>query len=144
MTTKLKHDEDIKSIAVIGNYLPRRCGIASQFLNISGADIVCLQHEFGIFGWAVKHEEISDDPDGMDAGKIYHLLENEIIPLYYNMSENSIPVEWVKLMKESIKSNAARFSARRMVREYVEKFYFQSIQKDANLHLEKNYEKKRF
>ncbi|MCM2285189.1 MAG: glycosyltransferase family 4 protein [Desulfobacula sp.] len=102
MTTKLKHDEDITSIAVIGNYLPRRCGIAtftsdlveglsslspdidcwtlamndrlegypypekvrfeinqnvladygvaSQFLNISGANIVCLQHEFGIFG----------------------------------------------------------------------------------------------
>jgi glycosyltransferase involved in cell wall biosynthesis len=102
MTTKPKHDEDIKSIAVIGNYLPRQCGIAtftrdlveglsaissdidcwtvamndtlkgypypekvrfeinqniladygvaSQFLNITGADIVCLQHEFGIFG----------------------------------------------------------------------------------------------
>jgi glycosyltransferase involved in cell wall biosynthesis len=104
MTTNMKHDEDITSIAVIGNYLPRRCGIAtftsdlveglsslpqdmdcwtvamndrvegypypekvrfeinqnkladygvaSQFLNISGADIVCLQHEFGIFGGA--------------------------------------------------------------------------------------------
>jgi starch phosphorylase len=54
------------------------------------------------------------------------------------MSENSIPVEWVKLMKESIKSNAAQFSARRMVREYAEKFYFQSISR------EKNYEKKYF
>jgi len=89
-------------------------------------------------GWGVKHEEIPDDPDGIDAGKIYHLLENEIIPLYYTMSENSIPVEWVKLMKESIKSNAAQFSARRMVREYAEKFYFQSISR------EKNYEKKYF
>ncbi len=95
-------------------------------------------------GWAVKHEEIPDDPDGMDAGKIYHLLEDEIIPLYYDMSENSIPVEWVKLMKESIKSNATQFSARRMVREYVEKFYFRSIQKKTNLHTENKYEKKRF
>lgn len=80
-------------------------------------------------GWAIDHEETSDDRDGIDAGKIYQLLEDEVIPLYYKMSENSIPVDWVKLMKESIKSNAARFSARRMVRQYVEMFYSESIQK---------------
>lgn len=79
-------------------------------------------------GWGVAHEENLVDPDGSDAQKIYHLLEEKIIPRYYNMSENSIPVEWVKLMKESIKSNAAEFSARRMVRQYVEKFYCKSIQ----------------
>ncbi|MCM2285176.1 MAG: alpha-glucan family phosphorylase [Desulfobacula sp.] len=78
-------------------------------------------------GWAVKHEENHDDPEEKDAQKIYHLLEKEIIPLYYSMSENSIPHEWVKLMKETMKSNAARFSARRMVKQYVEKFYNKSI-----------------
>ena len=45
------------------------------------------------------------------------------------MSESGIPQKWVRLMKESIKSNAAGFSARRMVKEYIDKFYSKGIQK---------------
>jgi starch phosphorylase len=44
------------------------------------------------------------------------------------MSESSIPHEWVRLMKESIKSSAAGFSARRMVKQYIEKFYSKSLE----------------
>jgi len=80
-------------------------------------------------GWAIEHEEISADPDSSDAEKIYHILEDKIIPLYYKTSESGVPNEWVRLMKESIKSNAAVFSARRMVKQYIEKFYSKSIQK---------------
>jgi len=83
-------------------------------------------------GWGIAHEEAPADPDAGDAQKIYRLLEEEIIPKYYSMSENSIPVEWVKLMKESMKSNAAGFSARRMVKQYAEKFYYKSIQRASN------------
>jgi len=39
------------------------------------------------------------------------------------MNEDGIPTGWVRVMKNAIKSTAAQFSARRMVREYVEKFY---------------------
>jgi starch phosphorylase len=42
---------------------------------------------------------------------------------------NGIPHGWVTVMKESIKSNAPRFSARRMVKEYVERFYVPALQK---------------
>jgi starch phosphorylase len=79
-------------------------------------------------GWAVEHDGSSASPDGSDAEKIYRILEDEIIPLYYKMSESSIPHEWVRLMKESIKSNAAAFSARRMVKQYIEKFYSKSME----------------
>jgi len=48
--------------------------------------------------------------------------------LYCKMSESSIPREWVRLMKESIKSNAAGPSARRMVKQYIEKFYSKSME----------------
>ena len=82
-------------------------------------------------GWAVKHDENAANPDAGDADKIYGLLENEIIPLYYKMSDNSIPYAWVRLMKESIKSNAANFSARRMVGQYIEKFYSKSLHKEV-------------
>jgi starch phosphorylase len=80
-------------------------------------------------GWAIEHQETSADPDSSDAEKIYQILEDEIIPLYYKMSEGNIPGEWVRVMKDSIKNSAAQFSARRMVKEYIEKFYSKSIQK---------------
>ena len=80
-------------------------------------------------GWAVEHEETSTDPDRSDAEKIYTLLEEEIIPLYYKMSDSGVPQDWVKVMKASMKSNAARFSARRMVKEYIEKYYSKSIKR---------------
>ncbi len=74
-------------------------------------------------GWAVDHDANSENPDGSDAEKIYRLLEDQIIPLYYKMSENGVPLEWVRLMKATIKSVAAGFSARRMVKQYIEKIY---------------------
>jgi starch phosphorylase len=47
--------------------------------------------------------------------------------LYYDISDEGIPTGWVKVMKDAIKSNAARFSARRMVKEYIEKFYANAL-----------------
>jgi len=80
-------------------------------------------------GWAIEHEEASGNPDSSDAEKIYRALEEEIIPLYYKMSDSGVPHDWVKVMKASMKSSSAGFSARRMVKEYIEKFYSISIQK---------------
>ena len=80
-------------------------------------------------GWALQHDESSADPDSHDAEQIYRILEDEIIPLYYKTSENGIPQDWVRAMKAAMKSNAARFSARRMVKEYISKFYSKSIQR---------------
>jgi starch phosphorylase len=74
-------------------------------------------------GWALDHKEVDGNPDQSDAAEIYRILEEEIIPLYYNVSEEGTPNEWVRVMKEAIKTTAAQFSARRMVKEYVEKFY---------------------
>ena len=71
----------------------------------------------------MEHDASSANPDGSDAEKIYRILEDEIIPLYYKTSENGVPQDWVKAMKAAMKSNAAWFSARRMVKEYIEKFY---------------------
>jgi len=80
-------------------------------------------------GWAFGEEEVSGSRDQADVEAIYQILEKEIIPLYYKISNNGIPHGWVKVMKESIKSNAPRFSARRMVKEYIEKFYTTALEK---------------
>jgi starch phosphorylase len=78
-------------------------------------------------GWAFGHEEKSGSRDQADAEELYRILEEEIIPLYYKFSDDGIPVEWVRIMKASIKSNAPRFSARRMVKDYISKFYIKGL-----------------
>ena len=79
-------------------------------------------------GWAFGDIAGEADRSVVDAASIYQLLEEEIIPLYYDVSDDGYPKGWTRLMKEAIRSNAARFSARRMVREYVEKYYLKAIQ----------------
>ncbi len=74
-------------------------------------------------GWAPDHREMDGNRDSADAAEIYRLLEDEIIPLYYTVSDQGVPEKWVQVMKETIKGAAAKFSARRMVKEYVNKFY---------------------
>ncbi|UCE33560.1 MAG: alpha-glucan family phosphorylase [Deltaproteobacteria bacterium] len=80
-------------------------------------------------GWAFGHGEVTGNRDQADAEAIYDFLEKEIIPLYYNISEDGVPHEWVSVMKEAIKSTAPSFSARRMVKEYIAKFYTPALQK---------------
>lgn len=65
-------------------------------------------------GWALKGVG-----DNNDAEAIYDLIEKKIIPLYYRVDEVGIPVGWVKVMKEAIKSVRPQFSVRRMVKEAI-------------------------
>ncbi|NOY64232.1 MAG: glycosyltransferase family 1 protein [Nitrospirae bacterium] len=74
-------------------------------------------------GWAFE----GTGDDGKDAEQIYNLLEKEIVPTYYRVDERGVPHDWVRIMKEAIKSTSARFSARRMVKEYAEKFYKKAL-----------------
>jgi starch phosphorylase len=74
-------------------------------------------------GWAVEHREKDGDQDALDAESIYRILEEQIIPLYYRISHDGIPHDWVHMMKESIRTLAPRFSARRMAKEYLQNYY---------------------
>ncbi len=74
-------------------------------------------------GWTFGPEQSTEDRDHADAAALYDILEKEIIPTYYRSSDDGIPRDWVRIMKEAIKNNGAAFSARRMVKEYINKFY---------------------
>ena len=66
--------------------------------------------------------------DAADAESLYHLLEDEIVPLYYlERSADHLPGEWIGRAKESIRTLAPRFSMRRMVREYVDSMYLPAL-----------------
>jgi starch phosphorylase len=57
--------------------------------------------------------------DARDAADLYRVLENEVIPLYYDRDIDGLPRHWIKRMMNSISSLAWRFSAHRMVADYV-------------------------
>jgi glycogen phosphorylase len=96
-------------------------------INLSILDGWWLEGYNGKNGWAFGSSVPEGDRDAADANALYDILENEVVPLYYSASLDGIPHGWVKMMKESIKSNAPRFSARRMVKEYVSRYYPQLI-----------------
>ena len=88
----------------------------------------------GVNGWAIGLGAEYDDQvkqDEEDAKSLYEILEDEIVPLYYDRDRDQIPRGWVEIMRESIKSNAPFFSTRRMVKEYAE-IYVDTIRSNGN------------
>jgi starch phosphorylase len=92
-------------------------------LNLSIADGWWPEGYNGKNGWIFGADTPPEGRNAADANAIYDLLEKEIVPLYYSASMDGIPHGWMKMMKESIKSVAPHFSARRMVKEYVRNYY---------------------
>jgi starch phosphorylase len=77
-------------------------------------------------GWALGDgQEHGDDPawDAAEAERLYHLLEEEIVPQFYARDANGIPTAWVARMRESMARLTPRFSTNRAVREYTEQHY---------------------
>ena len=83
-------------------------------------------------GWAIGEDrEIQDSnqQDEQDAVSLYETLEDKIVPLYYaDQVSDGLPVKWLALMKESIRTLAPQFSTRRMVKEYLENMYLPAMQ----------------
>jgi starch phosphorylase len=80
----------------------------------------------GANGWAIASGERHDDPaaqDAADARALYELLEDEVVPLFYERDADDVPRDWVRVMKEAIRTAVPTFCTRRMVKEYTEKFY---------------------
>ena len=77
-------------------------------------------------GWALGDgKEHGDDPswDAMEAGQLYDLLEQKVVPEFYHRNKKGIPVKWIARMRESMAQLTPRFSADRTVREYTEQHY---------------------
>ncbi len=76
-------------------------------------------------GWAIgtNAEYYSyEEQDKADSDSIYNILENKIIPTYYN-KENGISKDWIRYMKNSIISTGGNYSMARMIAEYTSKLY---------------------
>ena len=84
-------------------------------------------------GWAIgDREEYSEDQDDLHASAIYYLLENEIIPMFYERKEH-VPREWVRRVKQSLAAISPAFDCRRMLREYMTQLYEPAHKQRVNM-----------
>jgi starch phosphorylase len=84
-------------------------------------------------GWAIGNRDQNPDEaaqDRADAASLYDVLENEVIPAYYNRDTRGIPTKWVEMMRAAMASSMWRFSTHRMLEEYFDRMYLLAARND--------------
>ncbi len=116
---------------------PRRlqeaCGTSGMKSSLNGGLHLSVRdgwwHEGynGANGWAIGADFDAvrpEEEDAADADALYRLLEEKIAPLYYdNRDLGGMPLGWIRMVREAIRSVAPVFCARRMLKEYTERMY---------------------
>ena len=77
-------------------------------------------------GWALPEKRTYQNQgyqDQLDAATIYNLLENDIIPMYYNKNKEGFSKEWIQVVKNSIATIAPHYTMKRQLDDYYDKFY---------------------
>ena len=92
-------------------------------------------------GWALPEKRTYQNQgyqDQLDAATIYNMLENEIIPLYYNKNEKGFSEGWIKVIKNSIATIAPHYTMKRQLDDYYDKFYNKMAARFATLAADDN------
>ena len=92
-------------------------------------------------GWALTEKRTYQNQgyqDQLDAATIYGLLENEIIPLYYDKNEKGFSEGWIKVIKNSIATIAPHYTMKRQLDDYYSKFYCRLAERSAKLQADGN------
>ncbi|MCX6308591.1 MAG: alpha-glucan family phosphorylase [Bacteroidia bacterium] len=91
-------------------------------------------------GWALTDKITYENPefqDQLDAATIYSMLESEIIPLYFAKNEKGFSPEWIMYIKNSIAKIAPKYTTKRMLDDYLDKFYVKLADRSARLRADK-------
>ena len=92
-------------------------------------------------GWALTEKRTYQNQgyqDQLDAATIYGLLENEIVPLYYNINEKGYSEGWIQVIKNSIAKIAPHYTMKRQLDDYYSKFYCKLAERSELLHADSN------
>jgi starch phosphorylase len=95
-------------------------------LNLSILDGWWLEAYDGTNGFAISNEveaTETQDVNASDAESLYRLLEQEVVPLYYDRDSQGLPRKWISMMKRSITTLVPEFNSDRMVEEYARRIY---------------------
>ncbi len=77
----------------------------------------------GLNGWAIPPAASRATQDEWDAEQLYRLLEEQVVPLYYQHDERGVPHGWIQKMKNAIRVAGQQYTSGRMVRQYAEQAY---------------------
>ncbi len=109
-------------------------------LNLSVLDGWWCEACTGKNGWAIGPEipesTIPPEPhyeDEVDIHSLFHVLETQILPLYYAKPDGRLPLAWINLMRESIRTIVPVFNTHRMVKEYTQRLYAPAAAAHATL-----------
>jgi starch phosphorylase len=95
-------------------------------LNLSVLDGWWCEGYSARVGWAIGRGEDYEDheyQDFVESNALYDILENDVVPLFYQRAVDGLPRGWISMMKRSIQELTPRFSSNRMVSEYTERYY---------------------
>lgn len=87
-------------------------------------------------GWALKEERTylnQSFQDQLDAETVYSMFEDEIVPLFYNVGAKEIPVKWITFIKNNIAEICPRFTMKRQIDDYYEKYYVKLFDRSAKM-----------
>ncbi len=104
---------------------------ANGGINLSILDGWWCEAFDGTCGWAIGAGEEYDDhsyQDEVESRLLYELMENTVIPLFYEREAHNIPHEWIQIMRNSIKRVCPFFNTNRMVEEYANQYYIPNMQ----------------
>ncbi|KKB59691.1 alpha-glucan family phosphorylase [Parabacteroides gordonii] len=88
-------------------------------------------------GWALTDKRTYENQqyqDQLDAATIYHILETEIIPTYYAKNSKGYSPEWIQYIKNSMSQIAPDYTMKRMLDDYVDRFYNKLATRSSHLH----------
>ncbi len=109
---------------------------ANGVLNVSILDGWWCEGYTPETGWAIgTGEDFSDHhyQDAVESHALYNVLENDVIPCFYNRENGGIPLRWLAMMKASIRMALEQFSAQKMVATYKDTFYTPAMEQYYDL-----------
>nr|MBC7245122.1 alpha-glucan family phosphorylase [Chloroflexota bacterium] len=99
---------------------------ANGVLNLSVLDGWWAEAYQPDIGWAIGRGEVYQDLDYQDeveSNAIYDLLEKEIVPLFYTRGPDGLPRDWIRRMKNAMRTIIPKYNTNRMAMEYMEQLY---------------------
>jgi len=112
--------------------------VINGVLNMSVSDGWWVEGYNGTNGWTIGpvlrgYEEPPPDTDVEDGQSLYSLLENTVIPAFYDRDTTGIPTKWLTMVKQSMQSLIPRFNTDRMLQEYLRDMYGPASQRECEL-----------
>ena len=113
--------------------------VANGVLNLSISDGWWVEGYDGTNGWNIGPvvKGFSDEPAGddeEDAQALYALLENSVVPLFYDRGMSGLPEKWIAMIKRSLQTLAPRFNTERMLLDYYHDIYLPTARREHELY----------